>query len=236
MQIDPSICKMALGCYGYGSWDAPYWFIGPEQGMASDKDIQLRVEAWLGLGENELDDCREFHEHIGEMKWHGKRPKLQKTWKQLMLLLMAFLGAPKDIIGKPKDKTSLCEYQRDHWGRLNDETCVIELSGLPAHCYRTSKKQTHELFEQGQFEVIREKRIASIGKRILLHKPTLVVMYGRKEMAHWEEIAGVAREFPKGVRPSILAFPSHPVSFEGVKNTYWEELGTSLRNNRLAHR
>jgi hypothetical protein len=31
----------------------------------------------------------------------------------------------------------------------------------------------------------------------------------------------------------VLTISSHPVSFEGVKNADWEELGTRLRNSRM---
>jgi len=43
---------MAHGNYGYGRWEATYWFIGPEQGMGlhEDNDLTLRVQAWLELG------------------------------------------------------------------------------------------------------------------------------------------------------------------------------------------
>jgi hypothetical protein len=228
--MDSDIYRMAVGCYGYGSWEAPYWFIGPEQEMAPNDDIQRRLNAWLRLGGKELSDCREFHEVIGEVRWHGEKPKLQKTWKQLMLLLMAFQGAPMSP-DNPKDKEKLCIYQRDHWGRLNDETCVIELSGLPTHTYKASGKQRLKLFEAGQFDTIRRKRIAVIRERILTHKPKLIVMYGRNEREHWEKIAEVTQQLPPDVRP-ILAFPNHPESVEGVKNAYWEELGMGLRKER----
>ena len=38
-----------------------------------------------------------------------------------MLLLMTFLGRPTDNESQPR-------YQRDEWGTLNSETCMIELS------------------------------------------------------------------------------------------------------------
>jgi hypothetical protein len=174
VQIESYIYKMALGCYGYRRWEAPYWFIGPEQGMASDEDIRRRVEAWLRLGEKELDDCHEFHKHIGEMRWHGENAILQKTWKQLILLLMAFLG-------KVTDNDWRRNYQSTEWGMLNGETCVIELAGLPAHSYTDSKKQKRELFEPGQFDGIRTKRISVIKDRMLTYRPELVVMYDLSE-------------------------------------------------------
>src|ERR1700741_2319450 len=56
--------EMARRSYGYGRWDAPYWFIGPEQGKgrAEPSGNSQRVNAWRKLGENELCDCLDFHE------------------------------------------------------------------------------------------------------------------------------------------------------------------------------
>ena len=98
---------------GYGRWDAPYWFIGPEPGQARDEhnDLQRRFEAWLHLGGGELNDCRDFHALIGEKRWHRERPQLQPTWRPLILLLMAFLE-------RPTDKESLRNYRAGAWRPL----------------------------------------------------------------------------------------------------------------------
>ena len=223
--------KMALGCFGYGRWDADCWFIGPEQGMSSQEDISRRVEAWIKLGEKDLEDCRIFHEQIGELRWHGSKPKLQKTWKQLMLLLMAYEGNRLDM-SKPQDEQRLRVYQRDSWGRETGNTCVIELSGLPAHSYVTSRQQKSNLFEPAEFEAIRDKRIRKICERLLQHKPKLVIMYGLSEKKHWNRIATFINEkFPHDVPLPAVRIVPHPVGY-GIGNAHWEQLGTELRQSR----
>lgn len=86
---------MALRFYGYGRWDAPYWFIGREQGQAlkENNDLQARYNAWLQLGSPELCDCEEFSAAINEHSWH-REGKLQSTWRPLILRLMACLKRP----------------------------------------------------------------------------------------------------------------------------------------------
>lgn len=126
--MDSTTLEMARRFYGYGRWDARHWFIGPEPGMAFDEgnDQERRVEAWLHFGKPELCDCQAFHKRIRQPQWHREKPdkpRLQPTWRPLMLLLMSFLE-------RSKESDSLREYQRDRWGRLSGETCVIELSGL----------------------------------------------------------------------------------------------------------
>ena len=80
--MDDGIRKMALRSFGYGRWEAPYWFIGPEQGMGDPAydSLLVRVKAWRELGACELCDCREFR-LIGEKRWHHENPKPQPVLK-----------------------------------------------------------------------------------------------------------------------------------------------------------
>jgi hypothetical protein len=130
-----------------------------------------------------------------------------------MILLMTFLG-------RPTDNESLRRYQRDEWGTLNSETCVIELSGLAAHSFK---------IERGR-ESFREERIRVIRERIRHYAPTLVVMYGVSEKPHWEAITGQPFPAENVVRigSTIVVFTSHPTT-HGLTNAYWEQLGRILR-------
>ena len=232
--MDENMLAMARGNYGYGRWEAPYWFIGPEQGMGphENNDLNLRVQTWLDLGSRELNDCREFHCRIHEIRWHCKKPKvqLQRTWRPLLLLMTTFLDGQAD--NRQADNESLRIYQRDRWGALDEklgETCVIELSGLAARSLKESKETGGYL--QRRIEVIRGK--------IRHYQPKLVVMYGKKQKDSWEKIAGGA--FPTEPEPfvtdepTILVFTPHPVSRirEGKRflgNEYWTRLGKNLRD------
>lgn len=226
--MDEEMCAMARGNYGYGRWEAPYWFIGPEQGMGQHEktDLTQRVEAWIELGQQELNDCREFHSRIGEVRWHFKEPKvdLQSTWRPLMLLMMTFLG-------READAEALRNYQRDTWGTINGETCVIELSGLAAPTLKEAK-------DTGAFL---QERIQAIRRRMRQHRPELIVMYGKLQRDAWEKIASTTlpdepNPFVIG-DPTILVFTPHPVSRirEGngyLGNKYWTRLGRTLYEAR----
>ena len=208
--------EMARSSYGYGRWDAPYWFIGPEQGKGKDEpdDNAQRVKAWCQLGRTELCDCREFHSQIADMSWHATRPSLQRTWRPLILLLKTYLGQPLDI-------ESLREYQRDRWGRVNEgKTCLIELSGLAARSLRVA-------IDRDRF---REERIEVIRQRMLESKPVFVVMYGLNEKLHWEKIAGVplVKDGVVKVGPTMIAFVPHPQD-RGRRNADWMKLGAMLQ-------
>jgi len=209
--MNHDIAEMARRHYGFGRWEAPYWFIGPEQGQSSSETtLNPRVEAWLHLGGDELTDCRDFHARLGGTRWHRERPPLQRTWRRLMMLLMSYLDKPHDI-------ESLRNYQRDRWGRRNGETCVIELSGLPAHNKKVSRDR----------ERFREARIETIRRRMRDHQPELVVMYGKEP---WSALAG--QEIPDDriltLGSMTLAVTPHP-NKRGLTDAYWKHLGQTLR-------
>jgi hypothetical protein len=230
--MDKDTLAMARGNYGYGRWEAPNWFIGPEQGMAdhTGNNLALRVEVWRKRGSRGLDDCREFHRDIKELQWHFKEPvSLQSTWRPLMLLLMNFLG-------RPVGNDYLRVYQRDRWGSLDEkaaETCVIELSGLAAP----------NLQENPDPGIYLQERIEVICPRILDHQPRLVVMYGTGQRRHWNTIAKAVagREFPReALAPDLpgtsvlthgaitLVRTPHATA-RGLSNEYWTGLGKRLR-------
>jgi len=220
MHTHEDVRAMARANYGYGRWDAPYWFIGPEQGMGShERDLGLRVGAWLELGKLELNDCREFHRRIGENRWHFEQPRvsLQRTWRPLILLLMTYLG-------RPTDRESLRSYQRDRWGSADarqGETCLIELSGLAAPNLMTA--EDGKLFLGERIDVIRH--------RMRDHKPKLVVMYGDLQLASWEAIVSplsFAHDKVLIDGSTILACTPHP-NKRGLCDTYWTDLGQKLR-------
>ncbi len=208
--------RMARSSFGFGKWDAPYWFIGPEQGKGRGEapDNTLRSSAWERLGCAEVCDCREFHDLIGEDRWHA-RAQLQKTWSSLIRLLLTYMD-------RPADNESVRAYQRDEWGSSRGETCVIELSGLAARSLSTPTER----------EIFREERIEMIRSRMERYRPELVVMYGAGQIEHWRGVAGcevrVGEPARRAPHRTILACTNHPVA-HGVGTQYWLEFGEKLR-------
>ncbi|MGD0508239.1 MAG: hypothetical protein ABSA27_10605 [Terriglobales bacterium] len=223
MEMD-DVQSMARISYGYGTWAAPYWFLGPEQGMApfENDDLKRRIEAWRYFGSRDLDDCREFHLRIGETRWHNENAILQSTWKKLLLTLMAYFG-------RSTDEGTRLDYQRHEWGSQSGETCVIELSGLAAHSLKVERDR----------ECFRAERVSEIRERMRVHKPEFVVMYGksRKYWKAWNEISDGAKAISEGdftfadlrkSGPTSLALTPAPTSW-GPTNENWIELGKKLR-------
>lgn len=232
--MDEELNNMARGFYGFGSWNAPYWFIGPEPGGNNNP---LRAKVWSEeFKKAELCDCKEFHDAINVPDWHHKRerhetPKLQSTWKKLMLLMMEFRGLSID---DEKDHTRLRTYQRDHWGRSMDETCVIELSGLSAKDSAESARKNKKINEEcitHRISMIRN-RLQSLMQSSL-KRPELVVVYGKagqrdweKSKTQWEIITGPGLVFNSAVKfdNTVFVFAPHP-NARGFTDKHWTVLG-----------
>jgi hypothetical protein len=215
--VDPTDeLEMARCFYGFGRWDAPFWFIGPERGKGPTEraDNERRIRAWVALGRPDVCDCRRFHNEIGENRWHRESPSLQRTWRSLMLLLMAAME-------RPHDSNSLRTYQRTLWGKGEaGETCVIELSGIGARSLATPAEQHR--FLHGRIEVIREQ--------LRIRKPAVVVLYGVSHREHWDRIAGADLLCDQVQRcdGTLFVLTPHPLT-HGKSDADWVKLGRVLR-------
>ncbi|MGB9167004.1 MAG: hypothetical protein WCC41_21585, partial [Rhodomicrobium sp.] len=79
--------------------------------------------------------------------------------------------------------------------------------------------------------------INTIRRRIAENGPELVVMYGKVQKRHWEEIAG--REFPaKNMfvsNETVFGFMPHPANqYNRLPNDFWIDFGRQLRQLREA--
>lgn len=212
---EPELVHMAEHFYGYGRWEAPYWFIGPEAGMGKDgkDDLAARYESWKKLGCAPVVDCEGHHRGFGFTKWHDPHPPTQPTWRQLIRLLLTYKGMSTTL-------DDIRAYQRDRWGRKNDETCVIELSGIPASNMRVLRDRVTFL----------SRRIERVRREALAHGPRFIVMYGTGQREDWKRIAGGDFNADRfhWMEGTVEAVSPHPVS-RGIGNEYWETLGKRLR-------
>jgi hypothetical protein len=208
------LAHMAEHFYGYGRWDAPFWFIGPEPGMAKTGDsLERRFESWKMLDSGPVIDCAAHHRGFGYTKWHQSHPPTQATWRQLIRLLLSYKGQPTDL-------EAVRTYQRDQWGSFTGETCVIELSGLASSSLRTPQDRKTFL----------SMRLAYIRTQALRNRPVFIVMYGVGHVKEWERITG-AKFDANGIcriGTTVAATSPHPVT-RGLGNEYWVTRGQSLR-------
>ncbi|MBV8371574.1 MAG: hypothetical protein JO036_21900 [Candidatus Eremiobacteraeota bacterium] len=207
--------------FGYGRWDAPYWFIGKEPGGADDPE---QYASWQRLGGNELIDCNDHDRDCaagGPGLWHGPEPgpNLQPTWRPLIAMTLAFEGA------QTWDAHAARRYQDERWGRTEGDTAVLELSAVAA------KSVAHG-------EAMRllhlPERIATLRAHLARTPPRFVVFYGLGTdpvhnvpyLHHWREIAQADLEVDQPVRVGETAFvvEKHPTA-HGTTTQHWMDLG-----------
>lgn len=226
MSITKDECERILGerFYGFGSWNAKYWFIGPEQGQGKDEndELTLRCEAFQELEEDGLCDCRDFHLRVGvpaATKWYranksGDVP-LQQTWRRLMRCLFAYLS------DKPFSNRDLRKYQVEQLGQKKSDTCLVELCGLPARSFRVERDRDKYL----------DSRLDRLMCKLNENPPEFVVIYGKKYQHRWmDKLRSQTLQAGDGglwhLGRTRIGFIDTP---HGQPNYEWDELGRKLR-------
>ena len=217
-QMDLSADELAFakGWYGYGRWQAPYWFVGIEPG---GDDLDVLVPLWIDQGRDELSDIIAHHEQH-KVDWFSddaRRP--QKTWEKLIWLLLAYNG---------RDATppAVLQYQKDKLGRREGDVALIELSALPAIDNRVKRPRM----------LYRCERVSHIAARLREHRPDFVVFYSpdngkeRRYVDAWSAIAGapLTRDVPVRIGQTTCVVTRHPNG--QWQKEYWVSLGKTLRN------
>jgi hypothetical protein len=211
-------CALAKGWYGYGRWNAPYWFVGIEPG---GDELEACVRMWNALGRAELVDIAVHQEEHGT-DWFGPSvTKAQATWQKLIWLLMYYQG-------REPDASTVLAYQKTRLGRATEEAALLELSALPA--YSTAIARPRMLF--------RAERVNLIRERLLHHQPEFAVFYSpdngkeRRYRDAWDAITGhtLVRDVPVLVGHTVCVMTYHPNG--KWSKDYWRGIADTLRRVR----
>ena len=223
------------GFYGYGNYNAPYWFIGMEEGGGNSiEEINRRLMTWERRGRREVEDVADYHREFGISKYWEAKPPLEATWNKITRILLASKGAPPTT-------EDVRMYQRDHLGREGKETCLLELLPLP------SPSTNHWLYADGSHlptladrQIYRDWlipiRIKRLHARILEHRPPFVIFYGKTYLEHWQAIVGAypllrvedLDIYKAKDQDTLYIVTNHPVA-TGVTNAYFHAVGSILK-------
>jgi hypothetical protein len=228
---DALLLDYMQGFHGYGSYEAPYWFVGMEEGSTGSIDeITNRISVWAKRGKPELDDLVGFH-HATGLDWLFKPDApLQPTWRGLIRLFLAAEGISADV-------EQVRNIQRTELGRMGGTNALIELFPLPSksthhwlyadhssvHCLRSRKTYYQE---------VGPARIRHLRERMREHQPKAVICYGLSHRLWWEQIAGPFA--PSGLpRLEVASCGSIlvaliPHTSQGVSNRFLEEAGATI--------
>lgn len=220
--------------YGYGNYDAPYWFIGMEEGGGdSFEEVSKRLTVWDSRGRRELEDVVDYHLELGITWPFGEKPKLQWTWAGLIRVLLSIEGL------EPTTEEVRLHQQRS-WARSGGNVCLMELLPLPSpstsHWLYAQYSKLPTLRSRKQYrKLMSQVRIRAIQQRIAAHQPQVVVFYSFTYRPYWLQLVGAELQpvlsgelyIHKG--PSTLyAVLKHPVA-TGVTNAYFHEAGRLIR-------
>lgn len=222
--------------YGYGNPHAKFWLIGMEEGGGTSREeILRRVEIWHAMGAREVTDVVEFHNRLGMPEFFHDPVKLQRTWAQLIRVLLAAEGLPTDT-------ASVKAYQRDHLGRHDGENCLLELlplpspstgvwnygewTGLPYLKNRETYRQTYVPW-----------RVDHLQNMVLRHQPKAVVYYGITYRLFYEMVVGQpfneeSNGFVSARNDNTLyVLVKHPAAWgDGANTAYFEGIGREIRS------
>lgn len=211
--------------FGYGRWNAKYWFIGMEPG---GDDGHASYEAWHHLGGTELIDCRAHHLWKREVlgledpkwtRWHDDAPgrRTQPTWRRLIQLLLAYKGESTNL-------DDVHQYQKHKLGRLDGETAIIELGAL--HAPSLATKADRESF--------RDQRIALMRSRLIENEPVFALCYGYAFAEQYARVVG--QKFDADgfawCGPTLCALTPGPTSrppSPASNPHWWTEKGKKMR-------
>lgn len=219
--------------YGYGSWDAPLWLVGMEEGGdATESGLAARLAAWDGT--DALADLHTIHRNLRDVPWFGDRPVIQPTWGKLIRIALAAAG--EEITTE-----SIRPFQAERLGRTGEishwSTAVIELFPLPAASVKHwpySALGLPELTTRDRYrDHLRALRIRSIRDHLHASNgaPRAVIFYGKAYRKEWEQIAG--HSFTRGPETGIETCASartlfiltrHPAA-RGATNEEFDAVG-----------
>lgn len=196
--------------HGYGSWEAPIWFVSNEEsGGEMPEEVADRIEYFRkhhdAGRESSLVDIREMYRHV-RYKPEGSKPNQFKTlydyrfgpeaslhglWKNLIAFSHGYLGnKPPDLLA---DQTNLFlspSTKREALIRLyplpaqNDHAWYYSWLDLPSLPWLKSRAAYHEHL----FPV----RIEYILQKINQHQPRVVLMYGMENINRLKNVVSKA--------------------------------------------
>jgi hypothetical protein len=227
--------------FGYGSYQAPVWLVGMEEGMDGGgsgvffNEIKGRLDAWRERGKQELEDLVGYHHAIGKADLFTEDAKIQRTWRQLISLLLGYAGQV------PVMSEDILSYQCKRLGRTTAaESCLLELFPLPSPgikdwYYRFHSRMDELGSRQACRDWLEDDRIDHLREMIKIYHPKLVVFYGTSYRSYWGKIAG--HKFERGgvtdaetheADGTLYVLTAHPVAHGTGKNKF-STIGKLLR-------
>jgi len=238
--------------YGYGSWDAPIWFVAHEEGGGDlpeevAEKINYFYNAHQGVNSLTLCDIRALYRCV-TFEAEGPRSEIFKTLHNYRFDTAAILhGVWRNLISfvhgyKDQETPDRLNYQRNIFASPSAKReTLIQLYPLPSphdHAWYYSwlnlsqfgflrRRSTYE-------ETMYPKRIQKILNQIETHKPDVVLMYGMSNINSLKR--SVQDYYPmakfKMVKGTKMQIPQHHITSLGSTRLVITTQMPALKHNR----
>jgi len=219
--------------WGYGNLQSDVWFIGMEEGFGGTLlDLENR---FLNTKDKSVMDIQNGYEDVKDhFQWFLKKPKIQRTWSKLILILLSLNSEDKI------DNKKIRKYQRTEFARANSNHCSLEFMPLP--CRSTNAGD----WFYGQFgieflgtrkeylEKIMPLRIRLFQGLIEKYAPKTIIFYSLSYLDYWKNIIGhelMGKDSPyyyNNGKSKFFVIP-HPVA-HGMTNLEWVEIANKIKS------
>ncbi len=238
--------------YGYGSWEAPVWFVAFEEGGGDlPLEVQEKTDYFLqthGAQQPQLCNIRELYQHVtasvdGPRATQyqtlydyrfGKKAVLHGSWKNLIAFTHSFLQlkAP-DLLNYQRNAFLSADKKREN---------LVQLYPLPSphnHAWYYSWLDFPEfpfLRSRVQYQqFIYQQRIRTILTLVKQHQPSLVLMYGMSNINDLKK--SVADMFPQAkftlAKATKLQLPQYHLAFANSTPILITTQIPTLRHHRV---
>lgn len=178
--------------WGYGSLDAPVWFVGMEEGVHHKETAEEFTERFKATaGKATVDIRKDMRAVPNHTQWFIPHPKIQPTWKYLIALFLYLQSGTKPTTEEIRT------YQEKRLGdTMLKETALLELMPLPAS---SLKKKAWLYATLGIPELTtrdvylaqyKQERVNKLQLLIQKHQPNIVVFYSLMYQPDWESVIG----------------------------------------------
>lgn len=191
--ITPELIKRRIeNFWGYGSLDAPVWFVGMEEGLGPTTDTEeLEIRFRAADGKVTIDMRLDMGHLVGHMKWFRKDSPIQATWKYPIALYLYLKNR------QAPSKEDIRYHQGLVLGDISQcESTTIELMPLPS---RKASESTWLYKEYGvpsldsrkkYLETFKPARVQELKQLVAMHSPKLVIFYSIGYLPEWTEVIG----------------------------------------------
>ncbi len=175
---------------GYGNLDAPFWFLGMEDGTGGNDLVEENIKVRLRSFEAVM-DLGIAHDR-NHLNWPlEEQNKYPSVWMWMAKIVRALRGEDDW-----KNNRHAKIYIRERLGHSNGETFLTELLPLPKRSAGSWPPEYTNLYKtmKAYRADILPHRKAMLRRLIEAHSPQYLFCYGKSNYSHYKEILGLGGE------------------------------------------